>query len=78
VIAPSAPIPAPTIAVANPAAEPTDAWIAAAARMLLADVDRERGEGQVASSIGTPRIGHRIIGTARKRSGCIHQVTDYG
>ena len=45
-IAPTVPTPAPTFTVVNPAAEPTDAWIAAVARLLLADVDREHREGQ--------------------------------
>ena len=34
----------PIITVANPDAEPTDAWICAIAVMLLADVDRERDQ----------------------------------
>ena len=45
-IARSVPISAPTITVANPAAEPSDAWIRAIAVMLLADAERERERDQ--------------------------------
>lgn len=45
--------PAPTrrvvFTVANPDAKPTDAWVSAVARMLLAHVDREIAREQAAA-----------------------------
>ena len=58
----TAPFPVkPQIAIVNPDVEPSDEWIRAIARLLLADVDREFEETQQTEK---PREGN-----ARNRAG---------